>query len=623
MSALGVDTRSDIYSLGVLLYELLTGSTPLSHKRVKEAGYAEILRMIKEEEPPRPSTRLSDSGETLASISAQRHMEPAKLTKLVRGELDWIVMKALEKDRNRRYETASAFAADAQRYLNDESVQACPPSAWYRFRKFARRNRRTLATSAVLGLLLLLACGAVAGSAGWAMRDREARRVAVAARFDQVLQESERLYQEGRLPEATAAAKRAQELLNADDGGEELQRRLREWLADLDMVARLEAARLRWGDFIRGRPNYAEVFRDYGIDLDALPAPEAAARIAARPIRVDLAVALDAWAWRSHDPGLGQRLREIAVTADPDPVRNRIRAVTARPDQAALRSLAETLDVGSVHLAILNMLGQRLWDSGDQAAAIAFLRRAQQQYPGDFGINLALGDMFFAATPRSLDDALRQYTAAIAVRPDSAIAYYRLGRTLFLLRRLDESVAAHRRLIALDPQYPTAHRKLSYLLSMRGQLDEAIAVCRASASLPAQDGEWLAELLNRRARQLCSHADPGARDPSRAVDLAGEAVTWQPTNGAYWETRGMACYRAGRWQEAAKALEKWGELQPPGAGAGTFFLAMALWQLGNKEEARKRYDQAAQWADRNQSQNGDLRRLQTEAEELLGLKKPQ
>jgi eukaryotic-like serine/threonine-protein kinase len=164
MSALGVDTRSDIYSLGVLLYELLTGSTPLNHKRLKDAAYGEVLRLIREEEAPKPSMRLSDSGEALASISAQRHMEPAKLTKLVRGELDWIVMKCLEKDRNRRYETANGFAADVQRYLNDEPVQACPPSAMYRFRKFARRNKGGMVTASAIAAAVLLAVGSLAVS---------------------------------------------------------------------------------------------------------------------------------------------------------------------------------------------------------------------------------------------------------------------------------------------------------------------------------------------------------------------------------------------------------------------------------------------------------------------------
>jgi tetratricopeptide (TPR) repeat protein len=583
-SGLDVDTRSDIYSLGVLLYELLTGTTPFDEKRLREVGYDELRRIIWEEEPPRPSTRISTLGQAAATVSTQRKSDPKQLSRLFRGELDWIVMKALEKDRNRRYETANGFAADVQRYLNDEPVQAYPPSAWYRFRKFARRNKTGLAVAA----LILLVIAVLGGVGGWVAFDRAAREQRLTTQVELILDEVDRLEREQKWPEALAAAKRAEAALAGGEAGDAIRQRVRDVLRDLAFVARLDRIRQSSAATVGGGFNYAGAardyalaFRDYGVNVEALPVAAAVARLRAKPaLAIPVAAALDDWVVcrtsLGEDAPSWKPLIAVARGLDPEPLRDQLRATWGRPLtpdlQGELRQLAESIDVKTLSPASLSVLVGTLRTARLPESAVRVLRDGQYTYPADFWLTFYLGNELFA---RRDAESVRYFTAAVSLRPDSSFAHSGLGAALGRQGKLDEAIAENRKAIALDPKNAAAHSNLGVPLLYQGRLDEASAEFHKAIELDAKNAAAHCGLGGTLLRQ---------KKTDEAIIECRKAIELDPNVVEAHSNLGLVLMKQGELDKAITEFHKAIELDPKYAEAHAN-LASALDDKGDLEGA--------------------------------------
>jgi len=576
-SALDADTRSDIYSLGVLLYELLTGTTPFDKERFKEAGYDEMRRIIREEEPPKPSTRISTLGLAATTLSTQRKSDPKRLSQSFRGELDWIVMKCLEKDRDRRYETANGLAADIQHYLCDKPVQACPPSAAYRFRKFARRNKVSLGLAGLILFFLVL----LGGGAGWVAGERAARRANAANDVNQALQEAVGFLKEGNWPEARAPAQRAKGLLAGAGGDAVLQQRLKQVERDLDMVVKLELARLQRAtvkdghfDNLSADPLYMGAFRDYNLPVMDLESDEAAERIAASAIGEQLLGALGDWANIKTDGAEKQKLAALLRLADSDPWRQQIYDAVDHKDWPGLARLAkapQALDQPPGRLAALGQILART----DRPGGVEFLRQAQQRHPDDFWINHQLASHLREMKPPQLDEALGFFRVPVALRPQSPAVHLNLGLTLQDKGWLDEAVAEYRKAIELSPDFPQAHNNLGTVFHIQGKLDQAAVEFRQAIKLRLDDA------------MVHSNLGDSLRDQGKLGEAIAElrkAIDMKPDYAAAHYNLGLALRDRGKMDEAIAEYRQAITLERDYADAHTV-LGLALRHQGKLNDA--------------------------------------
>jgi tetratricopeptide (TPR) repeat protein len=515
VNQLDIDTRSDVYSLGVLLYELLAGSPPFNHQELQKAGMLEMLRVIREQEPSKPSTKLS-TAEGLPTLAANRGTEPAKLTKLVRGELDWIVMKALEKDRNRRYETANAFARDIERYLNDEQVVACPPSASYRLHKFARRNKVALGVAAVVLFCLVL----MGGGAGWAVRNRAAhdaelaheeasRRARLNLEIEHVLADATKAHEEAltvaenpyrwetALHKAAYILKRAKGLADQDETAvepsvrerlEALQAILSASDADYRFAARLDQIRVGLADFNEeagekpGDPLYSigeEFRRHYQIEFDLTPVSDAVSIIRQRPEPVQHILLAAIETGRDYAPPDARDsitwLTAVIDGADTGPWRKRAAQAVEAKDWKALEKTIAAAVAAREPASFSVRLASVIPEPGIRRQIKGVVRRA---YPGDFWANYSLAYELLYFPSRRPAEAIAYLGVADAVRPHTPVVHLEIGNALKSLGDLDGAISAYGEALDTYPGYAAAHEARGFALRDKGDLDGCIAGLR-------------------------------------------------------------------------------------------------------------------------------------------------
>jgi serine/threonine protein kinase/tetratricopeptide (TPR) repeat protein len=617
LSGLDIDTRSDIYSLGVLLYELLAGVTPFDGERMRTAGYDEMRRIIREEDPPSPSTRLSTLGQTAMTISAERQSDPKRLCRLLRGELDWIVMKAIEKDRTRRYETANELARDVDRYLNDLPVAACPPSSWYRFRKFTRRHKAGLRNTAAAALVLLAAGAGVS----WALMDQAAHRRELSRRraetertVSAVLIKTQQLRKlAGEAPSVTsqeadavlALWRQAEASLSQAEaalGTGTADDRLRQWVLDVREAiergrrqAERKAALLRDLDEARmtrsvwmgthfddagAVTKYAAAFAAYGLDLKPGQTAELARAIRAEQpaIREALIVGLDSCgdaALRAKTGELANPAPAIAAAADDDSWRRRYRAAATSGDATALRALSSEARRLSSPPSSLHLLAMSLNSYGASDEALTLLRWARGRYLTDFWLHFELGTLLEQGddkSPVTLEEAIGCLRTALALRPAAGAAHNNLGNCLRHRKQQDEAMAEYRKAIELDPKNAVAHTNFGNSLADTNQLDAAIAEYRTAIDLNPKYA-----LAHRGLGLVFYHK-------SRADEAIAEyrtAIELEPKNADAHNNLGTALKDQNRFDEAIVEHRKAIELAPKFASAhsnlGTALLNKSRW----------------------------------------------